>query len=319
MTKTMRAAALDRFGGIERIAIQTLPVPDVGPEDVLIQVEAAGVASWDAVEREGYYDGALGFRSTFPYVLGWDGAGTVAAVGGQVTRFKTGDRVYAATMPLPRGGFYAEYTAVAERHVAPIPDGLTIEQAGVMAWDALTAVSGLEALELKPGMTLMVFGASGGIGHIAVQFARRMGVRVLAVASGDDGVELMKRLGVDACVDGRREDVVAAARAFAPDGLDAALTMVGGEAGDRAMAAVRDGGRVASPYGVMPQPRPPAGRKLLLYNGARHQDAMTRLNRLIETGPFDVHVASVLTLDQASEAHRMLDTHFLGKIALRLQ
>src|SRR5687768_2877860 len=92
----MRAAALDRFGGLETIRIQTLPVPKVGADEVLIRVETADVAVWDPFEREGGFAKMFGIEPKFPYVLGTDGAGTVAAVGEQVTRFKLGDRVYAA-------------------------------------------------------------------------------------------------------------------------------------------------------------------------------------------------------------------------------
>lgn len=321
MTKTkqdtMHAAALDRFGGIETITLQTLPVPEVGPDEVLIRVESAGVASWDAVEREGKYDGAFGLKSKFPYVLGWDGAGTIAALGEQVSRFKEGDRVYAASMPLPKGGFYAEYAVVAEDNVSHIPDKLTIEQAGVMPWDALTALSGLDVLGLKQGEALMIFGASGGIGHMAVQLAKRTGARVLAVASGDDGVALAKRLGADAVVNGRKDDVVAAAREFAPNGLDAALVTVGGETVERALTALREGGRIACPHGVMPEPKVRPGAHLSLYNGDRSQEAIAKLNHLIDSGPFEVHVAHTFPLDQAAEAHRALGTHFVGKLALR--
>lgn len=116
-----------------------------------------------------------------------------------------------------------------------------------MPWDALTALSGLDALELRAGGSVMVFGASGGIGHLALQLAKHQGARVLAVASGADGVVLASKLGADLAVDSRREDVLAAARAFAPDGLQAAVVTVGGEAVDRALSAVRDGGRVAYP------------------------------------------------------------------------
>lgn len=316
--ETMQAAAIDGFGGIEKITLQSVPVPEVRPADVLIRVEAAGVGSWDAVEREGQYDGAFGFESTFPYVLGWDGAGTVAAVGEQITRFAVGDRVYAASMPLPRGGFYAEYAVVEEEHVAHIPGRLAIEKAAAMPWDALTALSGLEVLHLKPGTTLMVVGASGGIGHMAVQFARRMDARVLAVASGDDGVALARQLAADAVVDGRRDDVVAAARAFAPDGLDAALVTVGGDAVERALTALRDGARIACPYGVTPEPRVSPGKELLLYNGDRNRAATSRLNKMIDTGPFEVHVAQVFALDQAAAAHRALEEHYVGKLALRV-
>jgi NADPH:quinone reductase len=315
---TMRAAVINGFGGIERIEIQPLPLPAVGPGDILIRVEAAGIGSWDATEREGVFDGAFGFESTFPYVLGWDGAGTIAAIGGDVNRFAEGERVYAASMPLPRGGFYAEYAVVDEAHVARVPERLTIEQSAALPWDALTAQSGLDVLDLEPGKTLMIFGASGGIGHMALQFARRRGASVLAVASGDDGVALATRLGADAVVDGRRDDVVAAARAFAPHGIDAALVTVGGEVAERALTTLREGTRVAVPHGVMPVPAIPPGAQLLLFNGDRRAAATTRLNESIDATPFEVHVARTFPLDRAADAHRALAVHYVGKLVLRV-
>src|SRR5207237_6893004 len=187
--------------------------------------------------------------------LGSAGAGTIAAVGEQVRRFKEGDRAYALALTNPKGGFYAEYAAGKADNASPIPKKLTVEQAGAMPSDALTALRGLdEILGLKNGESLMVFGAAGGIGHLAVQLAKRMGARVLAVASGEDGVALAKRLGADAVVNGRKDDVEAAARTFAPGGLDAALVTAGGEATDRGFRAMRHNGRVAHPNGVMPPP-----------------------------------------------------------------
>jgi NADPH:quinone reductase len=313
----MRAAVIDRFGGSETLELRTLPVPKVGPTKVLIKVEVAGVGSWDAEEREGGYDGAFGLESTFPYILGWDGAGTVAAVGQEVTRFRGGERVYAASMPLPRGGFYAEFAVVGEDNVSHVPSKLTTEQAGVMPWDALTALSGLDELSLNQDDTVMILGASGGIGHLAIQFAKRRGVRVLAVASGEDGVALAKQLGADVALDGRRDDVLSVVRTFAPEGLDTALVTFGGEAAERALTAVREGGLVACPYGV-PAPKTRPGVHLRLYNGDRSQKATDRLNRLTESGLLNVHVAHTFPLEQVQAAHEMLETHYLGKIALRL-
>ena len=246
--KTMKAVAIDRFGGIETLTLQTLPVPEVGPDEVLIRVESADVGVWDPFEREGGFATMLGIEPKFPYVLGTDGAGTVAAVGEQVSRFKKGDRVYAVALANPKGGFYAEYAAVKADNVSHVPAKLTTEQAGVMACDALTALRGLDdMLGLKAGEALMIFGAGGGIGHLAVQLAKRLGARVLAVASGDDGVALARRLGADAVVNGRTDDVAAAAREFAPEGLDAALMTAGGEAADRALAAMREAGALPIP------------------------------------------------------------------------
>lgn len=314
----MQAAVINGFGGIDKITLQKKPVPTIGPADVLVRVQAIGVGSWDAVEREGQYDGLFGFASTFPYVLGWDGAGIVASVGLEVTRFSVGDRVYAASMPLPRGGFYAEYAVVEEEYVSHVPPGVSIEQAAAMPWDSLTALSGLEVLQLNAGSTLMVLGASGGIGHIGVQIAKRMGARVLAVASGDDGVALARQLGADAAVDGRRDDVAAAAREFAPNGIDAALVTIGGKAIDEALTGLRKGARVSCPYGVAPEPRVSPDRELVLFNGDRTRAATSKLNQLIDSGAFKVHVAQVLTLDQAAAAHYALNEHYVGKLVMRV-
>ncbi len=253
---TMRAAAIDRFGGIETITLQTLPVPEVGPEEVLIRVESAGVGAWDPFEREGGFAKRFGTHEKFPYVLGTDGAGTVVQVGEQVNGFKEGDRVYAAVLANPKGGFYAEFAAVKADNVAHVPGKLTTEQAGVMLSDALTALQGLDdMLGLKRGETLLIFGAGGGIGHLAVQLAKRMGARVLALASGEDGVALARRLGADVVVNGRKDDVAAAARAFAPAGLDAALVTAGGETTDRALAAPALTGALPTPTAWRPSRR----------------------------------------------------------------
>jgi len=314
----MRAVAIDRFGGPEVLAVKTLPIPEAGPDEVLIRIESAGVGEWDPFEREGGFAKAYGIERKFPYVPGSDGAGTVVAVGEHVSRFSEGDRVYAMALANPKGGFYAEYTAVKEDDVSLIPDNLTTEQAGVMPFDAVTGLRGLDdVLNLRPGESLMIFGASGGIGHMAVQLAKRMGAPVFAVASGDDGVELVTRLGADAAVDGRKYDVAAAAREFAPDGLDAALLTAGGEAADKALAAVREGGRVAYPNGVEPEPQARSGVTIRSYDGEPDQQIIEKLNRLIESGPFEVYIGGTFPLDRAADAHNALDQHHLGKLALR--
>jgi NADPH:quinone reductase len=285
---SMQAAAIDRFGGIETIQLQTLPVPDIGPDEVLIRVEVAGVGVWDAFEREGGFAQMFGIEPKFPYVLGSDGAGTIAAVGEQVEGFKEGDRVYALALVNAKGGFYAEYVALKTENVSPIPKELPIEQAGAMPSDALTALQGLDdVLGLKQGESLMIFGASGGIGHLAVQLAKRMGARVLAVASGDDGVALVRRLGADSVLDGHRGDVVAAAREFVPDGFDVALVTAGGEVANQALATVRDGGRVAHPNGVMPLPKARSALRLQTYDVMPSAQLFNKLNQLIESGPFE--------------------------------
>lgn len=298
-------------------------MPEVGTDEVLIRVESTGVGVWDVSDREGRFRELFrelhGVEPTFPYVIGFDGAGTVAAVGAAVTRCQQGDRVYADRHLNPKGGFYAEYAVVNADYVFAVPGDLTIEQAGAMPVDAITALLGLvDTLRLTAGESVLIFGAGGGLGHLAVQLAKLLGVRVFAVASGEDGVALAKRLGADAAVDGRKSDVAAAAREFAPDGMDAALLTAGGEAAERALETLRNGGRVAYPRGVQPEPEAHAGLVVDQYVGDEPApEATEKLNRLIASGPFEVHVARTFPLEQAVEAHRALDEHYLGKLALR--
>lgn len=317
--KTMRAVALDRFGGPETLKMQTLPVPAIAPDEILIRVEAAGVGAWDPFEREGGFTEITGREAKFPYVLGTDGAGIIAAVGDQVSRLKEGDHVYALELANPKGGFYAEYAVVKADNASVIPGDLTMEQAAVLPSDAVTALNGLDdVLGLKHGESVMIFGASGGIGHLAVQLAQRLGARVFAVASGDDGVALAKRLGADAVVDGRGEGVLEAAREFAPDGIDAALVTAGGEAIDRALSAIRVNGRVAYPNGVMPEPNPPHQMQIQNYDFEPSREVLDKLNRLIEAGKFVVQVDRTFPMEKAAEAQKALGEHHLGKIALKI-
>jgi NADPH2:quinone reductase len=313
---TMHAAAIDEFGG--RITPHELPVPQIDTGEILIRVETAGVGVWDPFEREGGFAKMMGSTPKFPYVLGSEGAGMVVAVGSGVRDFKKGDHVYALALANPKGGFYAEYAAVPADHAAPIPRSLTVEQAGVMPVDAITALMGLDdTLHLKPGESILIFGASGGIGHMAVQLAKRMRARVLAVASGDDGVAMVKRLAADVVVDGRKDEVMPAALKFAPQGLDCALLTAGGKDAEEALAVIRKGGRVAYPNGVEPVPQPRAGIEMKSYDGVPTPQTIATLNGLIDQADFEVHIARTFPLDQAAEAHKALDGHFLGKIALQ--
>ena len=315
---TMHAAAIDQFGGIETISYQTLPLPAIERDEILMRVESAGVGVWDTFEREGGFAKMMGAKPKFPYVLGSDGAGTVVAVGDDVERFKEGDHIYALALANPKGGFYAQYIAVKADNAAPIPSKLTIEQAGAMPVDAITALMGLDdTLKLKKGESVMIFGASGGIGHMAVQLAKRMGAKVFAVASGNDGVAMVKKLGADAVVDGHAADIAGAAKKFAPNGIDAALVTAGGKMTDEALKVLRKGGRVAYPNGVEPEPKVRADMKSQSYDGMPTGETIQKLNRLIEAGPFEVHIARTFPLNQAAEAQRALEEHYLGKLALK--
>ena len=216
MPETMKAAAIDRFGG-PRCSACDLPVPKPKPNRSSSGWTRPGIGVWDPEIRQGDFVLSKGF----PQVIGNDGAGPWSRSGSRVRRFHAGDHVYAYTM---KGGFYAEYVAVNQDEAAQIPPGVKRDEAGALGAVGITALVGLDGkLRIKRGERLMIIGASGGIGHIAVQLAKRMGAKVFAIASGKDGVRLARRLGADAVVDGREDDVTAAAARFAPDGFDAAL------------------------------------------------------------------------------------------------
>ena len=319
----MRAAAIREYGGIDKLQACDVPVPGVGAGEVLLRLSHADVAVWDVFEREGGFAGMSeqinGVPASFPRALGSGGAGEVVAVGEGVDRPRVGETVYAASFLNPGGGFYAEYVAVKADLTATIPGTLSPQDAAVMGGDAGTALRGLgDVLAVKSGESVMVFGAGGGLGHFAVQLAKLMGAKVMAVASGADGVELAGQIGADLAVDGRTDDVVAAAKRFAPDGLDAVLLTAGGEAAQKSLAALRPGGRATFPHGVMPEPTEAGDIKPEAYNGDVDAELLARLNRLIEAGPFRVHVAESFPLDRAPDAQRRLGEHYLGKLVLQI-
>jgi NADPH:quinone reductase len=317
--QTMRAVAIDEFGGIEKMKPRKLPVPEVATDEILVRVDTAGVGAWDPFEREGGFAKEFGMKANFPYVLGTDGAGTVEAVGDEVHNLKRGDRVYGINLMSPKGGFYAEYTVIKANNAAKVPQPLSTREAGVLAVDGVTALNGLDKmLGLKAGESVLILGASGGIGHLAVQLAKRMKARVLAVASGQDGVEFVKRLGADKVIDGHHEDILKAAHEFAPKGLDAALLTAGGKAAEQAITALREGGRAAYPNGVEDVPQARDGVKVMSYNGEPDPRTFAKLNELIAGGPFEVHIARTFKLEDAAKAQQALKDHYLGKLALVL-
>ncbi len=311
--KTMKAAVIDHFGGPEVLHVASIPVPEPGENEVLVRVSRAGVGVWDPWLREG---GAS--SRSFPLVLGSDGAGTVVAIGPNVRRFKVGDLVYGYGYDNPKGGFYAEYSAVYEENAAMIPQKVKPDEAGALAVSGITALLGLERLRLGKGKRLMIVGASGGVGHVALQLAKLMGASVLALASGKDGVDLVKRLGADHSVNGHDADIVGAVIDFAPKGLDAALAFTNSDDLMEALKLVKKGGNIAYPNGVEPEPVGQAGVEVHAYDGLPSPEAFERLNGLIAQGPFHVEISKTYTLEEAAQAHRDVLKHHIGKLALRI-
>jgi NADPH2:quinone reductase len=314
--KTMQAMAIDRSGGPEVLTMHTLPVPVPTASEVLIAVHTAEVGGWDAEIRDGW--SVDGKKPRFPLVLGAGGSGTVAAVGSRVRRFQMGEPVYSYTWSNPKGGFYAEYVVVPAEDAATVPRALDLKHAGAVPVAGITALQGIDdALHVKKGERVIIYGASGGVGVFAVQFAKLRGARVLAIASGSDGVALVRKLGADAAVDGRDGDIAGAAREFAPDGADAILALTGGETLEHCIDALRKGGRVAYPNGIEPEPKRRRGIKTKPYDGTPGREELEHLGRAVEAARLQVPIAAEFPLADAKQAHeRLAQGHILGKIVL---
>jgi NADPH2:quinone reductase len=312
--KTMKAAVIDKFGGPEELHVTSIPVPEPGEHEILIRVHTAGIGVWDPWLREG----GMG-ADRFPLVLGSDGSGTVAACGSKVRRFKVGDPVYGYAFGNPKGGFYAEYAAISENAAAPRPAGVTPEEAGALMASGLTALAGLDKLKVKKGWTLMILGASGGVGHVALQLAKRLDAELLAIASREDGVELVRRLGADQAVNGRAPNLKGAVKDLAPQGLDAALAFANSEKLMEALKHVKKGGTIAYPNGVEPEPKGPVGVKVYAFDGVPSAKAFERLDALIAQAPFHVEISRTYRLEEAAQAHRDILKHHIGKLAFKLR
>jgi NADPH2:quinone reductase len=209
------------------------PVP--GPGEILIRVAAAGVNRPDIKQRQGAYPPPKGA----PETLGLEVSGEVAAVGEGAARWKPGDRVCA----LLGGGGYAEYAVVDARHALPIPQGLTLVEAGGVIETSFTVFTNVfEGGALKPGQTLLVHGATSGIGVTAIQMAKAAGARVIATARGADKAETARKLGADLAIDSTAQDFV---EVLKDEGrADVVLDMVGGDFVQRNLDCLKVGGRL---------------------------------------------------------------------------
>jgi len=185
----MKAIRVHQFGGPEVLKLEDVPDPQPGPEQIVIRVHAAGVNPVEAYIRTGTY----AFQPKLPYTPGSDAAGVVTAVGRDVKRFKAGDRVYIANSPT---GTYAELAFADQSTVHGLPDHISFEQGAAMGVPYGTAYRGLiQRAQAKPSETVLVHGATGGVGIAAVQLARAAGMTVIGTAGSQDGIELVKEQG----------------------------------------------------------------------------------------------------------------------------
>lgn len=315
----MKAAVIDEFGPPSVLELRDVPVPRPGPREVLVAVHAAGVGMWDAKLRDGTW---AEDDVHFPKIIGIDGAGVIAEVGERVRRLHVGDRVWAYEFDTPKGGFYAGYVVVNMDHVGSMPSRLTMQQGGAGAATGLTALQGcVDHLELRRGETVMIFGASGAVGTLAVQFAARYRrTRVIAIASGADARRLLEKLGAEIVIDGRRHDAVDRIKEAAPDGLDAVLALAGSPVLNASIDLVKMRGRVAYPNGVEPAPRPRKRVRVIGYDADASPTAFAELARVVDVAEVTVPIAKAFPLTQAAAAHARVERgHVVGRVVLKIR
>jgi NADPH:quinone reductase len=299
----MRAVVVRSYGGPEALEAVDVPVPDLGPGQVRIRVEAAAVNPVDAATRQGLMNvarpGVIGDRDHVG--IGWDVAGTVDAVGPGVTSFGPGDRVIGLRDRLDQPlGTYAEQVVLDAADVAPAPGGVDSAAASTLPLNGLTAVQALDLLGLAAGQTILVTGAAGGLGGFGVELAAMRGLRVVA-AAGEDDEKLVRELGAAAFVP-RSADLAVAVRDLVPGGVDAAFDAA--VLGYPALDAVRAGGSFAAFVG--PGPVPLRGIRVVPVNIRADGAALTGLSALAAAGKLTLRVAGTYPLADAAAAQERL-------------
>ena len=321
----MQAIVRHEYGSADVLRVEEIDRPTISADEVLIRVHAAGMdrGTWHLMAGMPYLFRLMGpgLRKPKNPVLGLDVAGTVVAVGSDVTRFKVGDEVFG----ISRGSF-AEYAAAREDKLARKPANLTFEQAAVVAISGLTALQSLlDVGRLQAGQHVLIVGASGGVGSYAVQIAKASGAEVTGVCSTAK-VDLVRSLGADHVIDYTRDDFAAGPqrydlildiggnsplprlrRALAPSGT---LVLVGGEDGDRWTGGM---GRQLRAVALSPFVR----QRLTMKTPREHYADLERLAQLIETGQLTPTIDKTYPLDKAPEAMRHLQAgQARGKIAI---
>lgn len=313
---TMRAVQIARYGGDEALELAVVTRPAPGPGQVLVKIAGAGVNYYDVKIREGWLSQFFPLR--FPHTLGNDFSGTVEAVGAGVTEYRPGDRVF-GLITVFHGGTYAEYLAVDASLVRKAPGNMPLHEAAAMPIVYLTAwIALVEHGQVGPGMNVLVHAGSGGVGGAAIQLAKHFGATVYATCSTRN-CDFVYSLGADEVIDYTASDF----RHLAKE-IDIAVDVIGGETNLGTFEVMRPGGTIA--VVLRNDPVEMANRERLC---AEHgvsvkvvafdtlPERLETISELAEGGAIHANVQQTFPLDQAREAHKIMQTrHTRGRIVL---
>lgn len=305
---TMNAARIHQFGGSDVIHMESIDIPTPAPDEVLIQVGAASINPVDYKIREGQFPPVQ--ADQLPLTLGRDLAGIVQAVGSRVGNVHKGDAVFSM---VGADGSYAGYALVKASYVAPVPPKLdfataaSIPLAAQTAWQALFVHGGLQAEQ-----SVLIHGASGGVGHFAVQLAKAAGATVYATASADN-LEFLRSLGADLAIDYEAQHF----ENICQD-IDLVVDLVAGETQERSWAVLREGGTLVSTLSEPKSERPEAQGKVgKFFLVEPDGEQLEKIANLIESGQVRPVLSKTFPLEEVAEAQDFLEhSHVKGKVVL---
>ena len=321
----MKAIRVDRLGGPEVLQLVDVPTPAPGPGEVLVRQSAIGLNFIDTYLRSGLYPTPL------PFFLGREGAGTIEALGPDVSGLRTGQRVTYAQSAL---GAYAEAHVVPARECVAVPDGIDDRTACAVILQGITAQYLVtDTYPLKPGDVALVHAAAGGVGALLVQLAKARGATVIATAGGPEKVQLAKEAGADHAIDYTAGDFADGVRAIVGEhGVDVAYDSVGKTTWERSMSLLRPRGFLVV-FGNSSGPVPPIDPLKLMSGGSLYvtrptighylrtrEELLGRANDLftaIADGKLKVRIGATYPLADAAQAHRDLEARkTVGKVLL---
>jgi NADPH:quinone reductase-like Zn-dependent oxidoreductase len=312
---SVKAIVQRELGGPEVLRIEEVEAPEPIPTEVQVRVRAAGVNPVDFKTREGR--GAAPTLGDPPFTIGWDVCGEVTAVGGGVTRFEVGDEVFGMPWFPREAGAYAEYVTAPSRHFEHKPHALSIIEAGALPLAGLTAWQVVvDTIRVQAGDDVLIHGAAGGVGHLAVQVAAARGANVIATARREQA-DFLAELGAVRTLDYRDDDFDSQLSE-----LDAVIDFTG-RYGERSLRVMRPGSTLVSvPSGVKPELQELAAEVHKRATGILVEPdpvGLAGLCDLIERGKLEIEVDEVFDLEHAADAHRHAEEgHGTGKIVLRV-